>query len=402
MKLGHRRVEPERCALCNKSFDEVKDSWEHIIPNAIGGRKKVKGFLCRDCNLRTGQEWDSELARQLNAASIMLGIKRDKGRPPSILIDTLDGQKLRLESDGRLRKHGVEIKEQKIRKEMHVAISAPTMNELKKHLPGLVRRHPQLEGMDLMNHFVEGTKYPTSPLGIDFRFGGLEMGRSVVKSCVALAHVAGARPVELQQAREFLVGNAAPCFGYYTERDVVVKRPHQTFFHCVHVHGNERTKQLVGYAEYYSYIRIVVLLTDSYCGPEFTETYAINPIAGKEIELVVSLPDFTMQDIQDIYDYKKVDFQFVREAITPLVMYYREESRKREISRILDEALKFAFEKYRLKPEDPIPENLKAQFLELVMNHLEKLLSEYLLHLMTPPNFENLSHMIESDKDSQR
>jgi len=38
------------CAICGKNFQDVKDSNEHIIPNALGGRKKIKGFICVDCN----------------------------------------------------------------------------------------------------------------------------------------------------------------------------------------------------------------------------------------------------------------------------------------------------------------------------------------------------------------
>ena len=32
--------------MCGGLFGEVDDSEEHIIPNAIGGRRKVRGFLC--------------------------------------------------------------------------------------------------------------------------------------------------------------------------------------------------------------------------------------------------------------------------------------------------------------------------------------------------------------------
>ena len=51
---------PERkCFLCKVPLTSENDSKEHIIPQSIGGRKKVKGFICQDCNSTTGQEWDS-------------------------------------------------------------------------------------------------------------------------------------------------------------------------------------------------------------------------------------------------------------------------------------------------------------------------------------------------------
>ena len=52
------------CALCEIAITAESDSDEHLIPNALGGRRKVSGFLCRDCNSRTGETWDAALAEQ--------------------------------------------------------------------------------------------------------------------------------------------------------------------------------------------------------------------------------------------------------------------------------------------------------------------------------------------------
>lgn len=39
-----------RCAVCGTSLVEENASREHVFPNAIGGRKKVRSFLCAACN----------------------------------------------------------------------------------------------------------------------------------------------------------------------------------------------------------------------------------------------------------------------------------------------------------------------------------------------------------------
>ena len=388
-----------QCALCGKPFACGDDSREHIIHNAIGGRKKIAGFLCRDCNTGTGQEWDSELARQLNPISNLLGIKRERGNPPDMLVDTLDGRQLRHGSGGRLTRHRVEIREEEIDGEIHVNISAPSKKELRKHLRGLVRRYPQLEGVDLMSHAVASREYEPSPMGINLTFGGLVAGRSVVKSCAALAHIAGVRLDDLEQAREYLRGKGSPCFGYYNERDVVVDRPPRTFFHCVHVHGNERTGKVVGYVEYYGYMRIVLLLSEAYRGPEFTETYAVDPVAGTDLEVSVNLPDFTMQDIQDIYDYKKVDYDICRKAIEPLIESYTETASARETSRIVKDAWDYAGEKCGVKFGETIPEEQRARFRDFVKERLREELSALVLHQMETPDFENIDQMFKADKD---
>lgn len=399
MKQGSSNAAVGQCALCGKPFADRDDSREHIIPNAIGGRKKIAGFLCRDCNSRTGQEWDSELGRQLNPVSNMLGIKRERGSPPAMVVDTLDGRQLRHESDGRMRRHSVEITEEEIDGKIHLNISAPSVKELRKHLPGLVRRYPQLQGMDLMSHAVAGRQYGPGPIGINLNFGGLVAGRSVVKSCAALAHAAGVRLDDLEQAREYLRGAQAPCFGYYNERDVLVDRPTRTFFHCVHVHGNERTGQVVGYVEYYGYMRIVVLLSDAYRGPEFRETYAVDPVRGADLEVSVNLPDFTLQEIQDIYDGKKLDHEVYRKTIEPLAEWYVEASQNREIRRIADEAIDHAVENCGVKFGQRIPEEQQARFMNLVMERLNERLPAFLLHQMETPDLENIDQMFQADKD---
>ena len=43
------------CALCEAPSGNGNDSREHILPNAIGGRKTVRGFLCRVCNTMAGE-----------------------------------------------------------------------------------------------------------------------------------------------------------------------------------------------------------------------------------------------------------------------------------------------------------------------------------------------------------
>ena len=58
------------CALCDIIITNENDTKEHIVPNAIGGRKKIKGFICRACNSTSGDSWDKELAKQLNPLSL--------------------------------------------------------------------------------------------------------------------------------------------------------------------------------------------------------------------------------------------------------------------------------------------------------------------------------------------
>ena len=359
------------------------DSKEHIIPNAIGGRRKVGGFLCRKCNSVAGEEWDSELARQLNPISNLLDIKRERGSPPPMVVNTMGGRHLRHESNGRITTHRYKVSERKVDGKIALNVTAPSMAELKRHLPGLVRRYPQLKGVNLLGHAVPTREYIADPTAVKICFGGLVAGRSVVKSCVALAHIAGVGLEDLEHARDYLRGKDTPCFGYYNELDVVMNRPANRVFHCVHVQGNERTGKVLGYVEYFTYMRIVVLLSDAYCGSGFTECYAIDPVSGTDVMLTVNLPDFTVQDIQDIYDYKKVDFERCREAIKPLIESYMEVSASRECSKVAKEAVDYAFDNCGAKPHERVTLEQRARLIAL----LQEQLTPFLMHQLATPDF---------------
>ncbi|RMM38858.1 hypothetical protein ALP33_200150 [Pseudomonas amygdali pv. lachrymans] len=48
------------CYLCSEPLTFQNDSGEHIIPNSIGGKREVKGFICGACNGAAGETWDSD------------------------------------------------------------------------------------------------------------------------------------------------------------------------------------------------------------------------------------------------------------------------------------------------------------------------------------------------------
>ena len=52
------------CVICGEPISNRNDSKEHIILNALGGRRSIRGFMCQDCNSRTGTEWDAPFVRQ--------------------------------------------------------------------------------------------------------------------------------------------------------------------------------------------------------------------------------------------------------------------------------------------------------------------------------------------------
>ena len=178
----------KKCALCNVEISENNDSKEHIIPNAIGGKKKVKGFICDLCNIKSGDAWETELAKQLNSLCLLFNIKRDRGAVPSQKFRTTGGKHLILNKDGTFDQVTPGYKEVVNDTGVRIDISDRSYSKLKKRLRGVKRKYPQApvdEALnDIENHAIIKNKYTHDLIEFNYSFGGDEAGRSIVKSAL--------------------------------------------------------------------------------------------------------------------------------------------------------------------------------------------------------------------------
>ena len=134
------------CALCDIEITRENDSREHLIPQAIGGRRRVHGFLCKGCNSKAGEKWDAIAAEQLNYLCLLFAIQRQKGEVRTGDFETQSGQAIRIHADG------------------HVSLpdSPPEVTESDSTAQIKARRHTKSEA----NKLLLGMKrsYPKSTL----------------------------------------------------------------------------------------------------------------------------------------------------------------------------------------------------------------------------------------------
>ena len=230
-----RNSQQPHCAFCRTPIHNGNDSEEHIIPNAIGGRKIVRNFICRRCNSETGEKWDSALITQLRPLCTLLDIKRHRGKNKAIPVETVNGDELLIYPDGRMTIRHNAFEKSEADGETKLNIQVKSMKDLEKMLPGLLRKHPNLDINQMLGQAKSQRKYFEAPLCIPLRFGGKLAGRSIVKSCLALASRFGFHLDVCEHAHGYLLSNGEPCFGYYNVTDVVVNRPPKVFFHCIYV-----------------------------------------------------------------------------------------------------------------------------------------------------------------------
>lgn len=240
------------CALCETQITESNASEDHIIPNSIGGRRKAKNFICRNCDNRCGHRWDSALAKQLNPLSLLLKINRHRGDVPSQVFETTKGEKITFHYDGHMTLSKPDFKLEQIGDRMELRINARTPKEIREMATGLKEKYPNLDIEGLMR--IAEYKSPSleDPLKMCISFGVSDAGRSVVKPALALAVKNGIDPKFCQNSLRYLKDDRAEkCFGFYYERDLFLERPQSKVFHCVAISGNAQTGCLLGYVEYF-------------------------------------------------------------------------------------------------------------------------------------------------------
>ena len=370
------------CAFCKTPLKYGNDSKEHIIPNAIGGRKTVRNFICKQCNSRTGEKWDKALADQLKALCTMLDINRRRGDNRPVPVETLGGEQLLLRPDGSMTIPRVVFSKCNLGNATKINLRIPSTQDLKKILLGLKRKYPNLDIEEVLGQETPTQKYLQEPFHILLEFGGDLTGRSIIKSCLSLAYQAGLGIDDCEHAEEYLLGNGEPCFGYYNETDVVKNRPLKIFFHCIFVCADPESRQVLAYAEYFGFQRIVACLSSNYDDPRFSRCYAIDPLTGKELDLEIQL-DFSLEDIAAIYARQKVNLDNTRMALESLLAIWKEKDTKAAIADAVEAALDFALANCGAQPGEELSEEHQANFIRL----LQERLGPFMLHLLYSGTF---------------
>ena len=365
------------CAFCGATLTIRNTRREHVFPNAIGGRKTVNNFICFDCNSKTGADWDATLVGQLRPLCTMLNVNRSRGRNRQFAVETISDRKLAVNPDGSMTIAEPFFEERQLDNKSEVKIQARTMRECRNMVSGLKKKHAQIDVDEIMTRAKHKREYSREPYAISLNVGGPLAGRAIIKSCLAMVYDAGFDISHCREAEIYLLKKGRPCFGYYTERDVVKSRPEKTFFHCVHVCGDPGKRQLLAYVEYFGWLRIVACLSNTYEGRAFSHCYAIDPVSGKELDLDIELV-IEPADIPKIYDYKKVAHNEVRRALSVVVEAWRQMDLERALTHAIEDALKFACDECGIEEGDILSDQKSARFARVVSNRLEP----FLVHMI--------------------
>lgn len=361
---------PSRCVVCDCPIDEGNDSDEHVIPNSVGGRLKVRGFICVRCNSRSGETWDRTLSDQLNFFCLFFGIVRERGEPRAEAIETTAGEKLMMQPGGGLKMQQPVFREVPAEVGKQIQMKARSMREARRMLEGVARKYPQVDVAAELSKAASVYTYPEGVVHHSPALGGPSSGRSIVKTALAFAHHAGLSTVQGDLGLAYLRDTSAPPpYGFFYERDLVTGRPVGVPIHCVAVSANPQTGLLLGYIEYFGVHRVVLCLSQSYAGPMLEQAYGLNPLTGLPVAVRVDLP-FSVGDIAAIYDYKRIPAGSVERAYAAVMPAALAGSFEQEKKRAIADATRYAFENCGAKKGDILTEEQKAKLPGLVIERL--------------------------------
>lgn len=367
-----------QCALCSQTITTFNDSEEHIIPQAIGGgRSTVQGFLCRECNNRSGRDWDAVLAKEVAPWSLLFGIKRNRGSLPAQEFQTLHGSSIKARTDGLQTPATPTVEET----EQGYDVTAPSLKVARQILEGLKAKHPE-QPWDVEQILANAKRMApfTDMMKIEMQFSDAHAGRSIVKSALALAYHAGITPDSCELACEFLRhDNGTPCFDHYYGPDLVTNCKSRVPIHLVHIRGNPAQGTLMAYIEVFSLYRTVACLSRRYAGPELVRTHAVNPVTGQDIRAEINwhvalespLPSPTRADYQ----------RLVENVWIPTLEAARKKWGKRTSEYEIESAYKTALQNAGKKEGDPMTEEEWRQIARDIAHQIAPLyLAKFLTH----------------------
>lgn len=331
------------CALCDVLISEKNQTEEHVIPQAIGGRLKIKNFICRPCNNKFGHSWDFILADQLAFFSTSLNIKREK-KLPNYLVKTLDGKEYLKQPNGDfLLVRPIDDVEKNLDGSFNIKIEAPNIKIAKDIIKKVSKNNNISEKSQI--HMLENLKHNSAPMNQiiqdEINFGGEESGRSLVKTALAMAFYMGIDLKQCDLAIGYLLKNQEPCYGYFysNNKDFVKNRNKDIPFHCVHIKASSELKRIFGYIEYFGAFRVVLSLASNYEGETKEKSYFIDPVNNQHIDVEVGLDTFD-SEIKQIYNYEIYDLKVYREAIGRLLNKVVMKSKENNAMNRINEAIK--------------------------------------------------------------
>lgn len=362
------------CYICDTSLESNNRSFEHIIPNSIGGIAGSYNLLCRNCNSQFGLEIEGDFAKSLNPICALLQIKRSRNDIPHIKnVTDKDGNIYHLERGRKPVKIKPEIKKQN----NSYSISARNWKEAAHIIQKLKTKEPSLDTENWEQRLVETKKRLREPLHFEFKIGGTKFFRTVAKIAVNAYLFLGGDKKYITTTVEYIKGlteDPTDFIHYHIEVEPVMELDLFEVCHCVYIKGDNKSKILFVYIELFNGPSFVVKLSDHFEEENFEKTYLIDVLEGNEVfkKVTVRYPDGASPKGYKPHD--PVFFPIMQSRLSRLMKIAQVQQIKMTYQEEFAELWKECQESYNADPVNNMEQSL------IFLDKVEKLKNELLNH----------------------
>lgn len=310
------------CWLCDGELTITK---EHIIPASMGGTKTVVGFICRDCNSRTGHSWDSAVAEfesELFQFNSKLQINPRKGKTMRAKMAD-SGLNAIVEYGGRVKlgfNAPIKIERENGHIDYRFTCDASQADALFNSANTLLQRKGKApltrEEFDSGNEY-HVTPNPVVTIPVVLRFQAYS--RSLVKTAMAMGFSIGVKPMDCVTAVSYLRNETLDGNGVVTLFSATLQEflDDWTNYHAVNVFSIASERKLMAEVLYFGKLAGLVTLSNSYEGPWIIAGHSVNLRTGRVADTSFNLSDFCVQSNQEAKRLQSKIGQFKSPTLLP-------------------------------------------------------------------------------------
>lgn len=271
------------CFACTESRSLTV---EHIIPQAIGGRLKVK-LYCKVCNEAFGNGIDDEISKQFGWIGTLLNIKRERSKAQPYEVKELkSGTTFLLDGKSMTRKKPeVKVVSKDGKKLDFADVTARSEQELKRICASIQRRYDMPGGMKTFQDIHQGPTEVERIMMIDNAL----LRRAVTKIAYGFTCMKLPKNVIFSSAfeavRKYINTSDNPALACANYAHTGFMTDYVRPLHKIHVALNRSRSLLVGYVSLFGVFRFTVLLAKDFKSElEWPDLdYTFDPVRRKQI-----------------------------------------------------------------------------------------------------------------------
>lgn len=276
------------CYSCHAILNKKNQSFEHIIPNAIGGALKSARLMCKACNSAYGMTIDAALAKGFENLAAFLHIGRDRPKSPVIKNTAAPNGDLYHKKDGHI---PVPVKPTIRLDKDQLYISGPDKNQVMQIASGLKRKFPYIDLDSIEKNWEVDDALPDDDFTINFSAGSDLLMRSVAKIAVNYYLMKARGRQYLDKIINVINGvevNQHHIHYYPLKADIWGEGE---LSHVIMIKGNCASKKLQAHVILFSAYSLVIKLCDDYNGGNIDFFYRYDVLRREEIKDRVDLDD---------------------------------------------------------------------------------------------------------------